>query len=162
MFDVGWQELFLIAIVALIAIGPKDLPIVMRAVARFVRKMRGLSHEFQSAMSEVMREAELDDLKRKMEAAGRTDLGETVRKAVDPTGSFVSDFDPEAFADRVKRSVEGGPPTGPASDAPQPAAPQTAGPPTSPPPEPTPAPPPADAAAPPDSPPAGEGTGGAR
>lgn len=115
MLDIGWSELFLIAVVALIVIGPKDLPIAMRTVARMVRKMRGLGQEFNNAMAEVIREAELDDLKRKMQAAASTDLGEKVREAIDPTGGLVSDFDPDEFADRVKRTIEGGPPSGPAS-----------------------------------------------
>jgi len=115
MLDIGWSELFLIGVVALIVIGPKDLPIAMRTVARFVRKMRGLGQEFNSAMSEVMREAELDDLKRKMQAATHTDFGEKVREAVDPTGGLVGDFDPDEFANRLKRTIEAGPPSGPAS-----------------------------------------------
>jgi sec-independent protein translocase protein TatB len=122
MFDIGWSELFLIGIVALIVIGPKDLPLAMRTVARFVRKVRGLSHEFHNAMSEVMREAELDELKRKMQAAAATDLGDKVRDVVDPTGSLVGDFDPSEFAERLKRDVEGGPP---ARRAAAPAAPAT-------------------------------------
>jgi sec-independent protein translocase protein TatB len=118
MFDIGWSELFLIGVVALIVIGPKDLPLAMRTVARFVRKMRGLGQEFHNAMSEVMREAELDELRRKMQAASNLDLGEKVREAVDPTGGLVGDFDPNEFANRLKRTVEAGPPSGPASAPP--------------------------------------------
>jgi sec-independent protein translocase protein TatB len=113
MLDIGWQELFLIAVVALVVVGPKDLPTALRAVARFVHKARGLSREFQSGLSEMMREAELDELKRKVEASARLDVGRTVEKAIDPTGSLREDFDPEAFARKLKDTVESGPPQGP-------------------------------------------------
>ncbi len=124
MLDIGWSELFLIGVIALIVIGPKDLPLAMRTVARFVRKMRGLGQEFHNAMSEVMREAELDELKRKMQAATNVDLGEKVREAVDPTGGLVGDFDPNEFANRLKRTIEAGPPSGPASAPPLAASPK--------------------------------------
>ncbi len=106
MFDIGWPELFLIGVVALIVIGPKDLPQVMRSVALFVRKARSLSQEFQSGVAQMMREAELDDLKRKLEEAGRVDVGRAVKDAVDPTGSLSADFDPAEFARDLKQNVE--------------------------------------------------------
>lgn len=106
MLDIGWPELFLIGVVALIVIGPKDLPQVMRSVAGFVRKARNLSQEFQSGVDQMMREAELDDLKRKLQEAGKVDVGRAVRDAVDPTGSLRADFDPAEFARDLKKSVE--------------------------------------------------------
>lgn len=126
MLDIGWQELFLICIVALVVLGPKDLPTAMRAVARVVVKVRGLSREFQSGVADMLREAELDDLKRKVSEGGRVDLGKAVKDAVDPTGTLTEDFDPADFARRLKQEVEGGPPTGPraAASSPEPAAPE--------------------------------------
>lgn len=115
MFDIGWSELFLIGVVALIVIGPKDLPVAMRTAAKFFSKLRGLSQEFQSSVAEVVREAELDELRRKVERAGRIDPASAVKSAVDPTGSLSADFDPSEFAAKLKRTVEGGPPTGPAA-----------------------------------------------
>lgn len=110
MLDIGWPELFLIGTVALIVIGPKDLPQVMRSVAGFVRKARGLSQEFQSGVAQMMREAELDDLKRKLDEAGQVDVGRAVKDAVDPSGSLSADFDPADFARDLKKSIED-PPT---------------------------------------------------
>lgn len=115
MFDIGWQELFLIGVVALIVIGPKDLPVAMRAAAKFFSKLRGLSQEFQSSVAEVMREAELEELRRKVERASRMDPANAVKSIVDPTGSLSADFDPAEFADKLKQTVEGGPPTAPAT-----------------------------------------------
>lgn len=135
MLDIGWQELFLICVVALVVLGPKDLPTAMRAVARVVVKVRGLSREFQSGVADMLREAELDDLKRKVSEGGRVDLGKAVKDAVDPTGTLTEDFDPADFARRLKQEVEGGPPTGPRAAArssepaaPEPAAPEAAAP----------------------------------
>src|SRR5215471_16970715 len=63
MFDIGWSELLVIAVVALIAIGPKELPGVLRNVGHWMGKIRRLAAEFQSQFQEAMREAEMADLK---------------------------------------------------------------------------------------------------
>ena len=106
MFDLSWQELFLIGVVALVVIGPKDMPQVMRSVAGLVRKARALSREFQNGVAQMMREAELDDLRRKLEEAGRVDVDGAVKGTIDPTGSLREDFDPTEFARELRRSVE--------------------------------------------------------
>ena len=63
MFDIGWSELALIAVVALIAIGPKELPSVLRTVGQWMGKARRMASEFQGQFQEAMREAEMADLK---------------------------------------------------------------------------------------------------
>ena len=63
MFDIGWSELALIAVVALIAIGPKELPGVLRTVGQWMGKARRMASEFQGQFQEAMREAEMADLK---------------------------------------------------------------------------------------------------
>jgi sec-independent protein translocase protein TatB len=77
MFDIGWSELALIAVVALIAIGPKELPGVLRTVGQWVGKMRRMAAEFQGQFQEAMREAEMADLKQSFDevrqaASGRS------------------------------------------------------------------------------------------
>lgn len=106
MFDIGWPELFLIGIVALIVIGPKDLPRVMRTLAGFIRKARALSQEFQSGVAEMMREAELDELRERLKNAGQVDVGKTIKDAVDPTGSLSAEFDPAEFNRDLMAKVE--------------------------------------------------------
>src|ERR1700743_33066 len=64
MFDSGWSELALIAVVALVAIGPKELPGVLRTVGQWVGKVRRMASEFQGQFQEAMREAEMADLKK--------------------------------------------------------------------------------------------------
>ncbi len=63
MFDIGWSEFVLIAVVALIAIGPKELPGVLRTLGQWMAKARKMAAEFQSQFQEAMREAEMADLK---------------------------------------------------------------------------------------------------
>ena len=64
MFDIGWSELVVIAVVALIAIGPKELPGVLRMVGQWVAKARKMATEFQGQFNEAMREADMADVKK--------------------------------------------------------------------------------------------------
>jgi sec-independent protein translocase protein TatB len=110
MFDIGWQELFVIGVVALIVVGPKDLPRVLRGAARVLNKARGMSREFQAGLAEMAREVELDEIKRNVERTARFDLGEELRSAADPTGTLSADFDPAEFNRKLKEKVEASPP----------------------------------------------------
>jgi sec-independent protein translocase protein TatB len=67
MFDIGWSELVVIGVVALIVIGPKELPGVLRAVGQWTGKIRRMASEFQDQFREAMREAEMADLKKEIE-----------------------------------------------------------------------------------------------
>jgi sec-independent protein translocase protein TatB len=75
MFDIGWSELLLIGVVALIAIGPKELPGALRTLGQWMAKIRRMASEFQGQFQEAMREAEIDQLKKEMDdmAAKATD-----------------------------------------------------------------------------------------
>lgn len=86
MFDLGWQELMLIAIVAVIVVGPRDLPKVVRSVSIWVRKARNIAGEFQASLEEVAREAELDDIRREANKIASGDLDKTIGEWVDPEG----------------------------------------------------------------------------
>jgi sec-independent protein translocase protein TatB len=93
LFDIGWSEMAVIMLLALIVIGPKDLPRVARSVGQWVRKGRMLAREFQTSLEEMAREAELDDVKKEIEKVGRTDLKKTIEKTVDPKGELSKAFD---------------------------------------------------------------------
>ena len=80
MFGLGWGEVVVIGIVALIAIGPKELPTVLRSLGQWMGKIRRMANEFQGQFQEALREAELTDLK---------------KHAEDITKDF-SNFDPRA------------------------------------------------------------------
>jgi sec-independent protein translocase protein TatB len=65
MFDVGFDEMLLIAIVAIVVIGPKDLPMALRTVGRWMAKVRRVSGHFRSGVETMIREAELEDMEKK-------------------------------------------------------------------------------------------------
>jgi sec-independent protein translocase protein TatB len=67
MFDISWTEFLLIGIVALVVIGPKELPGVMRTLGQYTRKIRGMAADFQNQFQEAMREAEMTDLKKSVD-----------------------------------------------------------------------------------------------
>jgi sec-independent protein translocase protein TatB len=67
MFDIGWGELLLIGVVALIVIGPKELPGTLRTLGQWMGKLRRMASEFQGQFQEAMREAELADLKKQVD-----------------------------------------------------------------------------------------------
>lgn len=67
MFDISWTEFLLIGVVALIVIGPKELPGVMRMLGQYTRKLRSMAAEFQGQFQEAMREAEMMDLKKQVD-----------------------------------------------------------------------------------------------
>ncbi len=77
MFDIGWSELVLIGVVALIAIGPKELPGVLRMVGQWMGKARKMAAEFQGQFQEAMREAEMADLKKSFDEVKEAAAGFT-------------------------------------------------------------------------------------
>jgi len=87
MFDVGWSELVVIAVVALVVIGPKELPGVLRSIGYWMGKVRRMASEFQGQFQEAMREAEMADLKKQVD-----DLN--------TTATDLASFDPMADAQK--------------------------------------------------------------
>ena len=91
MFDIGWGELVVIGVVALIAIGPKELPGVLRTTGVWMGKIRRMANEFQDQFREAMREAEMEDLKKTVDD-------------VTSAPSNLTNFDPIGT---VRKEVEG-------------------------------------------------------
>src|ERR1700747_1387532 len=100
MFDISWTEFLLIGIVALIVIGPKELPAVMRSLGQWTRKIRSLAADFQNQFHEAMREAEMADLKKQVD-----DMAFDI-KQYDPLKDVRSDVEAigKGFGERVKCS----------------------------------------------------------
>ncbi|OAN44046.1 twin arginine-targeting protein translocase TatB [Paramagnetospirillum marisnigri] len=89
MFDIGWDEMALIAVVSLIVIGPKDLPVVLRQVGRWTRKAREMAADFQRGMDDMARESELAELKQQVAKVAEPNLlRQEIDKAIDPTGEM--------------------------------------------------------------------------
>lgn len=113
MFDLGWQEFLLVAIITVIVVGPKDLPRVVRSVSQFVRKARSMAREFQTSLEEVAREAELDDVRREVQSISKDGIGKSIEKQIDPDGSMresVEDARKSANAEEIEaemKSLEG-------------------------------------------------------
>ena len=80
LFDLGMSELLLIGVVALVVIGPKDLPKVLRVAGYWVRKARTLSREFQCSIDQMIREAELDDMRQELKKATEIELDKEFRR----------------------------------------------------------------------------------
>jgi len=86
LFDIAWSELALIAAVALIVIGPKDLPRVMRTVGQWTRRARMMASEFQRNLDDMIREAEIHELRKEVESISPAGFKEKVEEMLDVKG----------------------------------------------------------------------------
>jgi sec-independent protein translocase protein TatB len=103
MFDIGWSELVLIGIVALIVIGPKELPTALRTAGMWMGKVRRMASEFQGQFQEAMREAEMAELKKQVDEIGNSTANLT---NFDPLADVKSNIE-SAFDDKLKPPVLG-------------------------------------------------------
>jgi sec-independent protein translocase protein TatB len=119
MFDIGWSELLVIGVVALIAIGPKELPGVLRAVGHWMGKIRRMASEFQGQFQEAMREAELADVKKQFD--DMTSVTGDLTK-FDPLADMQKDIERSVTAEPplVARAAEAAATSTPLPDAPAP------------------------------------------
>jgi sec-independent protein translocase protein TatB len=117
LFDLGMSELLLIGVVALVFIGPKDLPKALRVAGFWVKKARTLSREFQTSVEQMIREAELDEMRQELKKATEIDLDKEFRQTIDPTGSLAESLKPP----ELPKFSDADPPAAPAPEAqPQP------------------------------------------
>jgi sec-independent protein translocase protein TatB len=98
-FDIGWSELLVIGVVALVFIGPKDLPRALRVAGYWFRKARTLSREFQNSVDQMIREAELDEMREQLKKASEFDINKEFQKTVDPTGELAESIRPPDIPD---------------------------------------------------------------
>tara|TARA_S200000501_G_scaffold354545_1_gene375344 strand:+ start:345 stop:776 length:432 start_codon:yes stop_codon:yes gene_type:complete len=85
MFDIGWQELLILAVLSIIVIGPKDLPGAVRTMTRWVRKARGMARELHNGLDDMVREAEINDIK--------DEANSIMGDHIDPDGIITRDLD---------------------------------------------------------------------
>ena len=104
LFDIGWSELLLIGVVALVFIGPKDLPRALRVAGYWFRKAQNLSREFQSSVDQMIREAELDEMREQLKKATEFDIEKEFQKTVDPTGELAESIKPPGVPDYFEAS----------------------------------------------------------
>jgi sec-independent protein translocase protein TatB len=83
--SLGFNEILILGILALVVVGPKDLPLLFRKLGKWTAKLRGMAQEFRTGFDELARQAELDELKREVEALRRTtSLQEVTRELTKP------------------------------------------------------------------------------
>ncbi|HEY4043237.1 MAG TPA: Sec-independent protein translocase protein TatB [Rhodopila sp.] len=97
MFDFAWSEILLIGAVALIAIGPKDMPAAIRSVSSMIKKARRMAAEFQTHVDEMVREADLGDVKKAFTDIRNLDIGGALEKHIDPDRSIRNTFAEDPF-----------------------------------------------------------------
>lgn len=88
MFDFSWSQIMLIGVVALVLIGPKDLPIALRAISNMIKKARAMAAEFHTHVDDMMKSADLKDVKDQFGNLRNFDLRSEIEKAVDPDRSI--------------------------------------------------------------------------
>lgn len=105
MFDIGATELLLIAVVAILVIGPKDMPLALRTAGRWIGKVRKISGHFRSGLDAMVREAELEDMEKKWKAQNEKIMAEHPDggpSEMEPTGAYP----PEKQAEMIKLTKE--------------------------------------------------------
>lgn len=104
MFDIGGTELLVIGVVALIVVGPKDLPVLFRRTGEFVGKARGMAREFSSAMNQAAKESGMGDVKKTIEtAANPVKAG---MNSIKDSASSAMKFDPDSETGKLSAERE--------------------------------------------------------
>ena len=94
MLDIGWSEFLIVSIVALVVIGPRDLPKAMYTVGKWVRTARKVAGEFQRHVDDMVRDTELDEVRKGLQSAKSFNPKHQLEKFVDPKGQLKHAFDP--------------------------------------------------------------------
>lgn len=120
MFDIGWSEMLVILVVALVVIGPKDLPKVARQVGRWTGKARAMAREFQRSFDDMAREAELEEIKAGLQKMNPVNLEHTIRETIDPDRKLEQALDVRDTLESEARSIKDALEQAPAATAPPP------------------------------------------
>ncbi|QND60959.1 Sec-independent protein translocase protein TatB [Mesorhizobium huakuii] len=121
MFEVGWTEMLVIAIVMIVVVGPKDLPNMLRTFGRTTAKLRAMAADFQKQFNEALKEAELDDVKKSVdELRGLSPVAE-IKKQLNPFEQAAADV--RAGVDAAMKPKPAADPAAPAASTPQAAEP---------------------------------------
>lgn len=114
MFDIGWPEMLVIAVVLIVVVGPKDLPKMLRTFGKTTANLRRMAGDFRKQFDEALKEAELDDVKSTFDSARKLNPAADIRKALNPMEKAASDV--RAGLDGLMKPQAA--PTVPAADAP--------------------------------------------
>ena len=114
MFEVGWTEMLVIAVVMIVVVGPKDLPKMLRAFGRTTAKLRSMASDFQKQFDEALKEAELDDVKKSVDELRRLNPTAEIRKQLNPFEKAAADV--RAGLDQAMKPKPAAQDTVPAAD----------------------------------------------
>ncbi|MDR7146916.1 Sec-independent protein translocase protein TatB [Rhizobium sp. BE258] len=92
MFDIGWTELLVIAVVLIVVVGPKDLPPMLRAFGKMTQRAKKVAGEFRAQFDEALREADLDEVRQTLADAQRLNPANTLREAMNPLRQMGNDI----------------------------------------------------------------------
>ena len=92
MFDIGWSELLVIAVIAIVVVGPKDLPRMMRNVGRYVGKAKSMARDFQSQFDDAVRDTEFEDVRKTIGEITSGGPGDTLKGALSPFTDVADDL----------------------------------------------------------------------
>ncbi|WP_158287758.1 Sec-independent protein translocase protein TatB [Falsiroseomonas bella] len=106
MLGLDWTELALIAVVAVVVIGPKDLPEAVRGIAKGIQKLRRMAGEFQGQLDEVVREAKLEDVRNQINEIRNFDFRGAVEREIDKDGSIRKTFNEDPIGNPLKDAFE--------------------------------------------------------
>lgn len=106
--SLGFQEIVLLAVLALVVVGPKDLPLMLRKVGRWTARLRGMAQEFRHGFDELARQAELDELKREVDALrrGTADFQNEIGRAASIPSDVSPPLDPPALPEPERTADE--------------------------------------------------------
>ncbi|ESX89188.1 Sec-independent protein translocase protein TatB [Mesorhizobium sp. LSHC412B00] len=121
MFEVGWTEMLVIAIVMIVVVGPKDLPNMLRTFGRTTAKLRAMASDFQKQFNEALKEAELDDVKKSVDTLRGLNPAAEIRKQLNPFEQAAAEV--RSGVDAVMKPKPAVDPSTPAAETPQPAEP---------------------------------------
>jgi len=117
MFDIGWSEMAVVVVVALLVVGPKQLPEALRTVTHFTRKARRYAQEFRSGIDNIVREAELEDARKALNTVRSANPSKVLQDWVDPTGEI--DEEMRDLDKAARKTGESKPASAPEASKPQ-------------------------------------------
>ncbi len=117
MLEIGWSELLLLAVVAIVVVGPKELPAMMRAFGKTIGGMKRTANEFRAQFDEAVRQSELDSLRAEVESVRRLDPAAPIRTAIEKSHTPETGSGPEAVMTSRAALTQRESPNPPASGA---------------------------------------------
>ncbi|MCZ6608729.1 MAG: Sec-independent protein translocase protein TatB [Alphaproteobacteria bacterium] len=114
MFDIGWVEMMVVVVVMIIVIGPKDLPVVLHTMGRWIARVRAMARNFQDSIEEIAEESGLDQIRDEVRSIRDFSIEDEIEKAIDPEGEMREGIagDPAKALESGEEGAEGQGPEG--------------------------------------------------